>query len=101
MNVACDLMFTINVQKYLLGEVILIIAYFINHLLSWLFNFETPLSLLIKKYPNLSTYNNLPLKTFGCTTFVYIYGIHWSKLDPWDIKTIFIGYSPTQKGYCN
>ncbi|RVW92612.1 hypothetical protein CK203_039395 [Vitis vinifera] len=43
--------------------------------------------------------NNLPLKTFECTSFVHLHSQHRTKLDPQTIKTIFLGYSPTQKGY--
>lgn len=67
---------------------------------TWPLNFETPLSLLIKKYPHMSTSNNLPLKTFWMYNLCSCYDHHYNKLDPRAIKIVFIGYSPTQKGYC-
>ena len=38
-------------------------------------------------------------KVFGCTVFVHIPSKGRSKLDPRATKCIFLGYSPTQKGY--
>lgn len=58
-----------------------------------------PISLLSKSYPHLSNSYSLPLKTFGCTAFVHVHDHHRNKLDLRAIKTVFIGYSPTQKGY--
>ncbi|RDX96422.1 hypothetical protein CR513_20927, partial [Mucuna pruriens] len=45
----------------------------------------------------------LPLKAFDCTVFMHTPSTSWSKLDLRAEKCIFIGYSPTQKGYrcCN
>ena len=41
----------------------------------------------------------VPPKVFGCTCFVHDYRNSVGKLDPRAIKCIFVGYSPTQKGY--
>ena len=94
-----SLMFTMGVPKYLWGDVVLTATYLVNRLPSRTINFETPLSVLAKHYPHISTSNALPLRNFGCTTFVHIHAHHRNKLDPRGLKTIFIGYSPTQKGY--
>ena len=99
LEVAHALMFTVNVSKYLWGGAIRTATYLINHLPSRPINFETPLSVLTKTYPQVSTSNTLPLKTFGYTTFFHIHDHNRNKLDPRALKTIFIGYSPTQKGY--
>ncbi|KZV14445.1 hypothetical protein F511_43126 [Dorcoceras hygrometricum] len=48
----------------------------------------------------MSASTKLPLKTFGCTAFVHVHDHHRSKLDPRAIKTVFLCYSSTQKGYC-
>ena len=100
LEVARALMFTMNVPKYLWGDAILTATYLINRLPSRPINFETPLSILTKTYLQVSTSNTLPLKTFGYTTFFHIHDHNRNKLDPRALKTIFIGYSPTQKGYC-
>jgi hypothetical protein len=41
----------------------------------------------------------VPPKVFGCTCFVHDYSGSIGKLDPRAIKCIFVGYSPSQKGY--
>ena len=43
--------------------------------------------------------SNIPLRVFGCTSFVHFHSQNKPKLDPRALKTIFLGYSPTQKGY--
>ena len=92
-------MFTMHIPKYSWGDDILTTTYLINRMPSRPINFETPLSVLSKTYPHVSKSNTLPLRIFGCTTFVHIHDHNRSKLDPRAIKTVFIGYSPTQKGY--
>ena len=91
-------MFTMNVPKYLWGDAILTATYLINRLPNRTLQFESPLSVLTQKYPHISK-NDLPLKTFRCTAFVHIHAHNRNKLDPRALKTIFLGYSPTQKGY--
>ena len=93
------LMFTMDVPKYLWLDAILTATYLINRLPSHPINFETPLSVLTKTYSQVSTSNTFPLKTFGCTAFVHIHDHNRNKLDPRALKTVFISYSPTQKGY--
>lgn len=97
LEVARSLMFTMNVPKYLWGDAVLTATYLINRLPSRSINFETPLSVLSKTYPHVSPFNAIPLRTFGCTSFVHNH--NRGKLDPRAIKTVFIGYSSTQKGY--
>lgn len=99
LEVARALMFTMHIPKYLWGDAILTATYLINRMPSRPINFETPLSVLSKTYPHVSKSNTLPLRIFGCTAFVHIHDHNRSKLDPRAIKTVFIGYSPTQKGY--
>jgi len=43
--------------------------------------------------------NHLVPRLFGCISFVHLHSNHRRKLDPRAIKCLFIGYSPTQKGY--
>ena len=40
-----------------------------------------------------------PLRVFGCTSFVHVHSQNITKLDLGALKTFFLGYSPTQKGY--
>ena len=96
LDVARALKFTMNVPKYLLGDAILTVVFLIP---SRTLTFKSPLCMLSHKFPHLNMLTNtLPLKTFGCTTFVHIHSQHRTKLDPRAIKTIFLCYSPTQKG---
>lgn len=43
--------------------------------------------------------STLSLKTFGCIAFVHIHDHNRGKLDPRARKYVFVGYTPTQKGY--
>jgi hypothetical protein len=59
---------------------------------------KTPLETFLKFFPNTPISNNLPLKIFGCIAFVHEHK-QIGKLEPRAIKCVFVGYSPTQKGY--
>jgi len=59
-------------------------------------DFKTPLEVLS---PPLYTAKGLSPKVFGRVCFVHINGPTRSKLDPRSLKCVFVGYSPTQKGY--
>jgi hypothetical protein len=94
LEVARSLMFQMNVPKFLWGEAVKTVAYLINRMPSRVLNYKTPLGML--------TGNNhfiVPPKIFGCTCFVHDHMNSVGKLDPRAIKCIFVGYSPTQKGY--
>ena len=41
--------------------------------------------------------NTLPLRVFGCTTYVHLH--QTTKLDPKAVRCLFLGYSAAQKGY--
>ncbi|KAG8497017.1 hypothetical protein CXB51_008247 [Gossypium anomalum] len=96
--VARAIMFTMNVPKYLWGEAVLTACHLINRMPSKVLNFQTPLNTLLKSFP-LFRVPNLPAKIFGCKVFVHNHQPNQSKLDPRAHTCIFIGYSPTQKGY--
>ena len=68
-------------------------------MLTKILGFETPLNHFFKVYPHEKIFSSIPLKIFGCTTFVHINKEHRTKLDPHALKRVFMGYSPIQKGY--
>ena len=61
-------------------------------------NYETPLACFLKAYPHNQSISSLPLRVFGCT-IVHIHNNHRNKHDLKTRKCLFLGYSPTQKGY--
>ncbi|RVW63213.1 Copia protein [Vitis vinifera] len=82
------------------GKAILTATYLINHMPSRVLTFQSPLQHLLKKFPHTrATSSDLPFKAFGCTAFVHVYPQNRSKFAPRANKCIFLGYSPTQKGY--
>ena len=63
-------------------------------------NFKTPCQCFLATFPKSShLLSNIPLKIFGSVAFVHIHSQHRGKLDPRATKCIFLGYSPTKKGY--
>ena len=99
LEVARSLMFTTHVPKVFWGEAVLTSAYLINRMPSRTLSFNTPYQTFLKAFPNTSLLSTLPMKVFGCTTFVHIHAQHRGKLDPKSIKCLFVGYSSNKKGY--
>ncbi|KAJ9675533.1 hypothetical protein PVL29_024456 [Vitis rotundifolia] len=100
LEVARCLMFSSNVPNYFWGEAILTATYLINRMPSRVLTFQSPRQLLLKKFPHTrAASSDLPLKVFGCMAFVHVYPQNRSKFAPRANKCIFLGYSPTQKGY--
>jgi hypothetical protein len=87
-------MFTMNVPKLLWGEAIKIAAYLINHMPPRVLGHKAPIECLTGTNSFI-----VPPKVFGCTCFVHDYRPSVGKLDPRAVRCIFVGYSPTQKGY--
>ena len=83
-----------SVPKFLWGEAVKTAAYLINRMPSRVLNYKTPLEMLTG-----TNHFIVPPKIFGCTCFVHDHRNSAGKLDPRAIKCIFVGYSPTQKGY--
>lgn len=99
LEVACAIMFSMHVPKYLWGEAVLTASYLINRMPTRVLKVVTPLECLKKTFSESRIYSDLPLKVFGCTVFVHIPDKFRSKLDPRAEKCIFIGYAPNRKGY--
>lgn len=99
LEVARSLLFQNSVPKYLWGEAVLTAAYLINRMPSKVLRFKTPMEVFLENFPNNRLLSTLPLKVFGCTVFVHNNEPNQSKLSPRAKKCVFIGYSPTQKGY--
>lgn len=99
LEVARSLMFTMGVPNYLWGDAVLTACYLINRLPTSTLKFKTPIEILQQLYPMSRFFSSLPPKVFGCVAFVHDKDHHKSKLDPRSLKCVFLGYSPTQKGY--
>lgn len=93
LEVTKAIMFSMNVPKYLWGDV-LTACYLINRMPTRVLNFETPLNSMKKIFPMCRLYSELLLKIFGCTCFVCIPQIFRFKLDPTVEKCVFVGYAP-------
>lgn len=99
LNVARALLHHHHVPKNFQGEAILTTTYVINKVPSKVLNNQSPFYFLSSFFPDLSLHTPLPLQVFGCVFFVHIPKIHRDKLDPRTLRCVFLGYSPTQKGY--
>ena len=55
-------------------------------------DFHTPLQVLIKHIPVIST-NTLTPRVFGCVAYVHIHKIHRSKLDPCALWCVLVGFA--------
>ena len=89
------MLFTAQAPKPFLGEAVLTAAYLINRLPTQVLNKKSPVEVLSSPPALFSN----PLKVFGCVCFVHNHAPTREKLDPHAIKCVFVGYSPTQKGY--
>ena len=62
LEVVWFLMFTTNVLKYFLGEVILIASYLINRMPTGVLQYQTPIEVLKNCYPNIRLVSSFPPK---------------------------------------
>ena len=88
-------MFSMQVPKPYWGKAVLIAAYLINRLPTRVLGKKSPVELLTQSSPLFP----IPPRVFGCVSFVHNQSLTRKKLDPRALKCIFLGYSPTQKGY--
>ena len=89
------MLFSAQAPKPFWGEAILTAAYLINRLPTQVLNKQSPVEVLSSP----SDLFAIPPKVFGCVCFVHNHSPTRGKLDPRAIKCVFLGYSPTQKGY--
>lgn len=99
LKVARSLLFQTKVPKTYWGEAALTAVCLINRMSSRVLQFQSPVSTLSSLFPNFQGVGSISPKLFGCTCYVHVHSHLQSKLDPRAIKCVFLGYSPTQKGY--
>ena len=81
------------------GFAIMTAVHLINRLPSSSLDFQSPIGILEKHFPEVRLKTGLPVKIFGCIAYVHN-PIH--KKNMWStkaLKCVFLGYSNTQKGY--
>lgn len=88
-------MFHKNVPKRFQRKLFLLSAYLINRMPSKILKGKIPVSILSPTREQFSPFPHV----FGCLCFIHNHSVDAKKLDPRSIKVIFLGYSPTQKGY--
>lgn len=86
----CVILFQNKVPKKYQDETILTASYLINYLSSIVLASKNPMKVLSSFYPNVTTSSNLTPRMFGYMTFTHIYSDGRGKLDPEDLKCIFI-----------
>ncbi|CAL8996654.1 unnamed protein product, partial [Prunus brigantina] len=89
-----SLMFQMNVPKRFWSQTVLTAAYLINRLPSRILGSKSPLEILKNRKIDLSH-----LRVFGCLCFVHVQATQRDKFDPRAARSVFLGYSSTQKGY--
>ncbi|KAL0696244.1 hypothetical protein Bca4012_063424 [Brassica carinata] len=94
MEVARSMMFHANVPKRFWSDAVVTACYLINRIPTKVLRDISPYEVLNKTRPSIQH-----LRVFGCTCFVLIPGEQRNKLEAKSMKCMFIGYSPTQKGY--
>ena len=100
LEVAREMMFQMRIPKHFLGETMLTASYLIIRMSTCVLKFDTPINTLKNVYPTSHQFFTLiSLKVFGNLAFIHIHDHNTSKLDGRVIKCVFLGYSPTQKGY--
>ena len=81
------------------GFTVMTTIHLLNKLPSKTLGFQSPIGILEEKHPEVRLKNGLPIKNFGYVAYVHN-PVH--KNNKWSTKAlncVFLGYSPTQKGY--
>ena len=74
-------------------------VHLINRLASRILDFQSPIKLLEKNYPEVRLKTSLPVKIFGCVAYVLNLFHKQDKWSPKALKCVFLGYSSIHKGY--
>jgi hypothetical protein len=74
------------------------VVHLLNRLPSKFLQFQTPLQVLAS-HVSLPTTLMLPPRVFGCVAYVHLHKNQRSKLDPYALRCLFLGYTVHQKGY--
>ncbi|KAL5798657.1 hypothetical protein ACOSQ2_003477 [Xanthoceras sorbifolium] len=99
LEVTRSLLFCMRVPSHFWGAAVLTAVHLINRQPSRVLHFRTPCQTLLETYPHTQLISTIPLRVFGCTVFVHVQPHYRGKLDPRAVRCLFLGYSPTQKGY--
>ncbi|KAL1199575.1 Retrovirus-related Pol polyprotein from transposon RE1 [Cardamine amara subsp. amara] len=94
MEVARSMMFHKNKPRRFWGDVVMTACYLINRTPTKVLNDISPYEVLNKTKPHIDH-----LRVFGCVCFILVPGNQRNKLDAKSTRSVFIGYSTTQKGY--
>ncbi|KAL1203440.1 Retrovirus-related Pol polyprotein from transposon RE1 [Cardamine amara subsp. amara] len=94
MEVARSMMFHKNMPRRFWGDAVMTACYLINRTPTKVLNDISPYEVLNKTKPHIDH-----LRVFGCVCFVLVPGDQRNKLDAKSTRSVFIGYSTTQKGY--
>ncbi|KAK8951032.1 hypothetical protein KSP39_PZI004596 [Platanthera zijinensis] len=97
LEVARCLLLAMHLPKSYWGDAVLTAAHLINRLPSRALSFDTPLSRLAQNH--VVHTSHLPPRIFGSVCFVHVHTPHRDKLDARSLRCVFVGYSPTTKGY--
>ena len=81
------------------GFAVMTSSHLINRLPSRILNLQSPIEILETVYPSVRLKTGLAVKPFGCIAYVYNPLHRLNKWSSKSLKCVFLGYSPTQKGY--
>jgi len=91
-------MFESHIPPFFWPEALATANYLTNRLPQQKLKHKTPKDVL-QSFFNNPIIHELPPRIFGCTVYVHLPSRSRNKLEPRDIKCIFVGYGTSQKGY--
>ncbi|CAM8928890.1 unnamed protein product [Rhodiola kirilowii] len=94
LEVARGLRLQAHLPKLFWGDCVLTATYIINRLPTRILNNKSPFEALFGKSPSLDH-----MRVFGCLVYACTLKRDRDKMDPRSSACVFLGYSPTQKGY--
>ena len=96
---ARTLLIQARVPLNLWGFSVMTAVHFINCLPSRTLQFQSPIGILEKVFPDTRLKTGLPIMIFGCVAYVHNPAHKTNKWSAKAFKCVFLGYSSTQKGY--